>query len=358
MGNLNVEFSSYNIGSDAIKYIPEICLKYGDRAVVIGGEKALNASKEKISSATSASGLSILDYIHYGSDCTISNANRLVDAVQKMDADMIIGVGGGKALDTAKIVAVKVGIPFFAIPTIASTCSAVTKLSVVYDDNGVFDSFYYFDTPPIHAFIDSDIIAGAPVKYLWAGMGDTIAKHYECTLSSRGDRLDHSSGMGIEISSMCVKHSLEYGIKALDDCAKEINSFDVEQIILNNIISTGMVSVLIEDKYNGAVAHSLFYGLTLLEHIEKYHLHGEVVAYGVLVQLALDKQFDELKKLYEFYKSVKFPVSLKELEIENNRDILNEVLKSTISGPDMEYLPYSVTEDMIFDAIQQVESLS
>lgn len=357
MKSQTVTFPNYTIGKDAILNIIEVCSFYGKKIVVVGGKTAIERSKYKIEQSIQGSQLEIMDFIWYGGECTYESIEDIVNRIKAYKVDMIIGVGGGKAIDTAKGVASKVNVPVFTIPTIASTCAAITKLSVVYKETGDFDSFMFFEKPPVHCFMDSEIIANAPDKYLWAGMGDTIAKHYECTFASKGDTLDHSSGLGVEISTMCVKPILQYGEKALEDCKKQVVSFELEQVILNNIISTGLVSMLVAEKYNGALAHSLFYGLALLPHIEKNHLHGEVVAYGVLVQLAMDEQVEEIKKLYDFYKKIKLPTSLKDIGVENNRDNFEIVLEETVSGPDMEYLPYKVTKDMVFQAIQRLEKI-
>ena len=358
MSSQAVTFPNYTIGKDAFINMVEICSFYGKRVLVVGGKTALEKAQYKIERAIKGSSLEIVDWVWYGGECTYENIDHIAREANKNTLDMVIGVGGGKALDTAKGVAHKLNVPVFTVPTIASTCAATTKLSVVYKTTGDFDSFIFFNKPPVHCFMDSDMIAQAPAKYLWAGMGDTIAKHYECTLASRGDQLGHSSGLGVEISTMCVKPILEYGEKALVDCRKQTNSHEIEQVILNNIVSTGLVSMLVEEKYNGALAHSLFYGLTLLPHIEEKHLHGEVVAYGVLVQLAMDQQKDELMKLYEFYKRIHLPTCLDDIGVKNDRVYLEEVLEETVNGPDMEYLPYKVTKDMVFEAIQKLEKIN
>ncbi len=358
MNKTTVSFPDYTIGKDALQKMVDIGTSYGKRILLVGGKIALMKAKPKIERIIQSSPLEIVDTIWYGGECSHENIERVVEKGKKEKVDLILGIGGGKAIDTAKAAADQLQIPVFTIPTIASTCAAITKLSVVYSSKGDFESFLFFDKPPAHCFMDSDIIATAPVQYLWAGMGDTIAKYYECTFASRGDQLDHRSWMGIEISKMCVQPILQYGEKALEDCSRGLNSFEVEQVILNNIVSTGLVSMLVEEKYNGALAHSLFYGLTLLEHIEKKHLHGEVVAYGVLVQLAMDNQEEELRRLYDFYKKVQLPTCLADIEVENHRGYLESVLEETIKGPDMKYLPYKVTKDMVFEAIQKVESIN
>ena len=56
----------------------------------------------------------------------------------------------------------------FTFPTIAATCAATTALSVVYKEDGNFDSFYFYEKPARHSFIDTEIIAAAPECYLRA----------------------------------------------------------------------------------------------------------------------------------------------------------------------------------------------
>ena len=201
------------------------------------------------------------------------------------------------------------------------------------------------------------MIANAPDRYLQAGMGDTIGKFFECHFSARGDKLEHSSALGREISNMCYEPLLEYGEQALIDCKNNMVSVALEQAVLANIVSTGLVSLLVIDDYNCAIAHSVYYGLVLLPEFEEKWLHGNVVAYGVLVQLAVDNDLNEAKKLKEFLKRLDIPTTLAEMAVPVEREYLKAVLTETVTGPDMEHIPYEVTEDMIFDAMKQVEVL-
>lgn len=357
MSHTTVTFPSYTIGKNVLKTLEEVCLPYGKKILVVGGYTAIEKVKEELIKATNNTNLEIIDFVWYGGDCTYENIDKIVKQGREDKAEIIIGVGGGKAIDTAKGIAYKLSIPIITVPTIAATCAAMTSLSVVYTNKGDLDSFFFYEKPPVHCIMDSHIIAKAPSKYLRAGIGDTIAKHYECTLASRGQTLNHSSAMAREISRMCVEPLLQYGEQALLDANNGTSTFEVEQVVLNNIVSTGMVSMLIEEKYNGAVAHSLFYGLTLLPHIEKEYLHGDVVAYGVLVQLAIDNNIEEVNKLYKFFKKIGIPTSIKDIDVKNDRTYLDSVLQETIDGPDMECLPYKITKDMVFDGIQTVENI-
>lgn len=103
---------------------------------------------------------------------------------------------------------------------------------------------------------------------------------------------------------------------------------------------------------HGVVA--LFYGLTKREHIEKKYLHGEVVSYGTLVNLMVDKDWDKLKMAYGVNKSIDLPVCLADLELEKD-DKLEDVLEATMANQEMTHTPYSVTKEMIYQAIQDLE---
>jgi len=307
--------------------------------------------------ALTGSDLIIVDTVLYGHDCTYANIDRLAELAKELKVDMIFGMGGGKALDTAKGAADRAKLPIFTFPTIASTCAATTALSVVYKEDGNFDSFYYFDRPARHAFIDLQIIAKAPWKYLQAGMGDTIGKFFECHFSARGDKLTHSSALGREISNMCYEPLLEYGVQALKDCKEGKVSLSLEQAVLANIVSTGLVSLMVLDEYNCAIAHSVYYGLVLLPGFEEQFLHGNVVAYGVLVQLMVDGDREEALRLKAFMKELEIPTTLAEMNVSLERKYLQEVLVETVTGPDMEHIPYKVNEDMVYEAMIAVEQL-
>lgn len=385
----SVNFANYTIGEDAYQNVKEVCSCYGKKVLLIGGELALKAGKAKLVQALSDSaekasagadlsapflgGLSataagekvsaedseieIVDTVLFGTDCTYVRMEELAAHAKKCGADMIFGMGGGKALDTAKGTAEKAGLPVFTFPTIAATCAATTALSVVYKEDGNFDSFYFYDKPARHSFIDTEIIAQAPERYLRAGIGDTLGKYFECHFAARGDELHHSSALGREISNMCYFPLRDYAEKALEECRENKAGVALEQAVLANIISTGLVSLLVLDEYNCAIAHSVYYGLVLLPGFEEENLHGDVVAYGVLVQLMVDGEEEQAKELKSFLCKLGIRTTLAEMGAPLEREALAAVLKETVTGPDMEHIPYEVTEDMIYDALCKVENL-
>lgn len=185
--------------------------------LVIGGKKALSAAFDKISKNAADGGLDIIGKEIYGTDCTYEAVERLAALPAFKEADMVFAVGGGKAIDTCKCLCIECEKPVFTFPTIASNCAACTSVSIMYHEDGTFFKPHFFTHPAAHAFIDTQIIAAAPYRYLWAGIGDTYAKNYEAEISSRGEKLPHYTEVGVGFSKMCLTPMLEYGRQALED---------------------------------------------------------------------------------------------------------------------------------------------
>lgn len=350
--NTSVIFPSYTVGIDAYDEIKNICSKYGKKIIVIGGKRALKKAKNTIQEGVKDSELEILDFIWYGGEASIENIEALEKNPKVQAADMIFAVGGGKAIDTGKVLAHRMEKPFFTFPTIASTCASCTSLGILYYPNGELREYSYSDIPPVHIFINTKIIAEAPTKYLWAGIGDTLAKYYECTVSARGDELSYSDALGKSISVMSAEPLIKYGTKALQDCENNQASYEVEQIALGIIISTGFVSNLVVIDYNTGLAHAVYNGLTVLEQTE-HHLHGEIVAYGVLVLLTCDKQYEELERVFAFNQKMGLPTKLSDIGV--SIDEIEPVIEKASQCMDIKHWPYEVTYNMIFNAIKELE---
>ena len=342
----------YSIGADAYDSISEVCGPYGKNVVIIGGKQALAVAQDKILAAMGKGSLESLGCFWYGGESSVENVEMLTPQVQ--DADMLFAVGGGKAIDAVKVLAQQNGKPFFTFPTIASTCAACTSLGILYHPDGSLREYSFSKVPPNHIFIDTEIIANAPVKYLWAGIGDTMAKHYECTISSRGDTHTHSDAMGIALSVMCAEPIQRWGREAMEACAAHRVTHEFTEVVLGIIISTGLVSNLVQVNYTTGLAHAVYNGFTVIPSTEaNHHLHGEVVAYGILVLLTADLQYEERERVFRFNKSIGLPTKL--ADIHATEQDLPKVAKKALMGIDVRKYPYVVTEDMIISAILELE---
>lgn len=349
----SVYLPNFTMGENSIDSIKEFLSK-GKKVAILYGNKAFQASKEYINKALEEAELNVVYCENYGKDATYENVEKILQMNGIDEVDALIAVGGGKCLDTVKVVGDRLAKPVYTIPTIASTCAAVTKISIMYHEDGSFKDIQHLRKAPVHALIDPRIICAAPVKYLWAGIGDTMAKHVESVFSARNDVLDYSSELGIKIGENCFYPMLRDGVKALDDAKSGNVSDELERVIQNIIITTGAVSLSVDANYNSALAHALFYGLTVRKHIEKNHLHGEVVSYGTLVQLMMDHQEEMLRKTYLFHQKVGLPTSLTDLELDIQGD-LEDILEVTVNNSELKHVPYPVTKELIYQAMKDLE---
>lgn len=87
--------------------------------------------------------------------------------------------------------------------------------------------------------------------------------------------------------------------------------------------------------------------------IEKRHLHGEVVGFGVLLALLVDRQEEEFEKIYKLNREIGLPVSLKEIEI--TEDEWEESMNRIPEMSDVAHYPYRVTKEMLRDAMDRLK---
>jgi glycerol dehydrogenase len=349
----NVYLPNYSIGSDCYEEIPHVVRFYGKTAVVIGGKIALSKAKDEILKAVENSEVEILDFLWYGGDATYENGDMLAENPLVQKADMLFGVGGGRACDTVKYVADKLDKPLFTFPTLASNCAAVTSISVMYNSDGTFKDYYY---PKIgnHCFIHSGIIADSPRDLLWAGIGDALSKECEAVFSSRGKSLSHTPLMGIQLSHVCTDPLVDYGAKALEDLENGNSSYELEQVVLDIIVSTGLVSNMTTTPddyyYNSTLAHCVYYGSTVTENGHNY-LHGEVVSLGVLCLLQFDGQMEEVDRLMKFNASIGLPVCFDDIKI--REDEFEKMAEKFVTTREWASRPEGVTVEAYIQAMKE-----
>lgn len=355
--NYEVHLPNYSIGDKIYDKIGPVCESYGKKVLVIGGRKALDAAYEKIETYVKQTNLTIIGKELYGENCTYDTVEKLRALPVYEEADMVFGVGGGKALDTVKCLCILDDKPVFAFPTITSNCSACTSVSIMYNEDGSFLKPQFFIRPVMHSFIDTEIIAKAPSQYMWAGIGDTYAKYYEAMISSRDERLEHFTELGVAVSRMCCDPLLRYGAKALEDHKKGLCTYEVEQAVLAIVVTTGIASIFLTKDYtpdyNSGLAHAIFYAMTSYPVIEEKHLHGEVVGFGVLLALLVDGQEEEFEKIYRLNREVSLPVSLEEIEITDRQ--WEECMDRIPDMSDVAHYPYQVTREMLENAMRRLK---
>ena len=270
---------------------------------------------------------------------------------------MVIGVGGGALLDTAKALARRLGLPVVAIPTIAATCAAWTPLSVWYNDAGQALQFEIFDDANFLVLVEPRIILNAPAEYLLAGIGDTLAKWYEAVvLAPQPETLPLTVRLGINGALAIRDVLLESSETALADQQRGELTQAFRDVVDAIVAGGGMVGGLGERYTRVAAAHAVHNGLTVLPQTEKY-LHGTKVAYGILVQSALLGQDDVLAQLVQAYQRFNLPTTLAALEVDiNNSEQLDKVIAHTLRPVEsIHFLPVELNGETLRAAFEKVE---
>ena len=348
---------AFTIGVHAYDAIGKITRHFGKKVVIIGGKTALEKAKQPLLDAIAKTDLQVLGVLWYGDDATYEHVDRLLREQAVQDADLIFGVGGGRAIDTCKVVADRADKALFAFPTLASNCAPSTALAVMYKADKSFAGYYYLDQPPVHTFINMAIIADSPFKFFWAGLGDAMSKECESELASRAAEHFHTVLLGRAIGKACTAPLLQYGEQALDDFKANKITYALQQVVLDIIISTGLVSNCTtggsEYYYNSSLAHMFYNASTVLPQVVEGHLHGEIVAFGVLVLLTYDKQFELRDQVAALYKKCQYPTTLADLDIK--ADEVDSIVDAAPSLTEWTCVPEPMTKEVFKKAIMDAD---
>ena len=272
---------------------------------------------------------------------------------------VIVGIGGGKTLDTAKAVAYYTQSPVIIVPTMASTDAPCSALSVIYTQKGEFSEYLFLKSNPDMVIMDTDIIKNAPSRLLVSGMGDALATYFEARATANSNSNSIAGGKAtktaIALAKLCYETLLEDGYKAKQAVENHVCTKAVENIIEANTLLSGVGF----ESGGLAAAHAIHNGLTAIEQTHKY-FHGEKVAFGTLVQLVLENEsMEEINKVLEFCESVGLPITLSDIGISEikEEEIMNVAKLSCDVNETIHNMPFDVDCEQVYAAILAADSL-
>ncbi len=336
---------------------PQLIGPYGQRPLVIGGGYSLAAFQAGFESLSMT--LDMAQAV-YGHDCSEASLEQLHQAVTNHQADVILGVGGGKALDAAKLIAYQCHLPVITVPTSAATCAAWTALSNVYSDVGAFQYDVSLSHCPELLILDYDLIQTAPTRTLVAGIGDALAKWYEASVSS-GQSQETLTIAAVQQARVLRDILFQKSAMALAQPGSDI----WKQVVDATVLMAGMVGGLGGAQCRTVAAHAVHNGLTHLSP-NRSSLHGEKVAYGILVQLRLEElQHNQLAttarhQLLKFYGEVGLPQTLADLRMDDLPLSQLQTATQVACQPDsdLHHLPFAVTPDQLLAAMVSTAVMS
>ncbi len=352
----------YRIGEGILGELPQFIAELQIKNLhIISGRKSWQATKPYLPEEITRLEESNLTFVE--GHTTLEKVNQLANKIKSNGIDAVLGIGGGTALDITKATAVQADIKSILIPSIAATCAAWTPLSVFYDRNGAFTHYTEFPLATTLVLVEPAIIAEAPVQYLKAGIGDTLAKFYEADALIEAFFTEEELPVPVKVSQfsaiICRDVLLKDGQSALDSVNKGIVTNELTRVIEAIFMTGGMVGGFGEKAGRIAGAHSIHNGLTEAKEVKSL-LHGELVAYGILVQLALEDKQEELIKLLDYYQKWALPTSLSQLNIVNEKkELLSAIIeKAILPHESIHFMKREITKEAVFDAMMMVEKLN
>ncbi len=302
----------YIQGEGVLSELPGWVRFFGKKGLIIASRSA----KEKIligmAAELQAGGVLVE---RFSGECSEKELSRVAALIARERADVIVGMGGGKTIDTAKIAADRAGLPVIVVPTIASTDAPCSGCAVVYTDAGEFEVVLYQKMNPQIVLVDTKVIAEAPARFLISGMGDALATWFEARSCNRTQSENACGGLstmaGLHLARLCYDTLLQHGPAAKIAVERRLVTPSLGHIIEANILLSGLGF----ESGGLATAHSVHNGLTALSETHGFY-HGEKVAFGVLTGLALtDAAPEETRTVYAFCESIGLPTTLADIGV-------------------------------------------
>lgn len=252
-------------------------------------------------------------------DGSASNEDMTRLAKEMPDADVIVAIGGGRVLDTAKGTAELLGIEYVTIPTVLGTCAAYTPIAAVYHPDHTFKAVEYYTRSASLCLVDLTLLVNSPRKYFAGGIGDTLAKWYEAE-----GIVQHTKGVlpvmvqvGLQTAKVTQEVLLADSREALDSLERKEVTPAFTRVVETVIAVAGTVGGFAGEYGRMSGAHAIHNGMSLVHETHDYE-HGLKVAYGVLVQLTAEEKTEEVQRLQPFYKENGFPHTLADFGVKTN----------------------------------------
>ena len=349
--------SRYVQGRHAIESIGSNASELGTRPFVVSGKRAFATVGPRMRESLEAAGAPVIGYDDSITECTYAKIESVRSKVEELGADLVIGSGGGKAVDTAKAAADKAGIPVMTVPTQCATNADQMADAVIFTEEHQFVEDYYLSRAPALVLVDTEVVGLAPIEYLVQGMGDAVASGVEKPAYAKAMRARGSDQLAataaLEVNLKCYDTLMSFGAEAKRDSQRGEVTEALEAVIEAIKLMSGF-------GFGGggcAAAHAIHNGLIAIPGMKKKH--GEIVAYGTLVQMALEgREHSSIRQLMDWCDDIGLPTSMADLGDLDLSALPAAAEKACDPSDTMSNMPFTVTPKMVLEAIERVDGLS
>ncbi len=292
IGEKNIgDFGKFLKSLNRPKKVSLICGKNVQKVLKIKVEKSLKKKK--------------IQFIwHTSINNQIKSINKIEKDVKKDNSDLIVGIGGGRSVDTAKLISYNLSIPFVSLPTAASHDGMASPFVSIKSDK----PHSIIASAPMGVFVDIDIIKKAPSKLLASGCGDLIAniiavKDWQLSYKKKKEYYGrYAANLAMMSAKIVMENSSEFRKKGLD-----------ARVIVEGLISAGVASCIAGSSRPCSGAEHLF-SHALDKIAPGIGLHGEKCGIGSIMMAKLQGQ--DWKKIVKTLKDVGAPTTAKEIGLE------------------------------------------
>jgi glycerol dehydrogenase len=325
-------------------------------AVIVAGSSAIRFLSQTWERTFQEAGIKH-QVLPFAGECTAAEIRRGGEAARAAHAQVVIGAGGGKVLDTARAIAADLSLPVINCPTIASSDAPCSALSVIYTEAGGVEEYRIYRRNPDLVLVDTSIIAKSPVRPLVAGMGDALATWFEARVCVEGGvknmRGGASTRSALALAELCYKTLLADGLAAIEALHQQEATDALERLVEANTLLSGLGF----ESSGLAAAHAIHNGLTTAPGTHDY-MHGEKVAFGLIAQLMLESQPQSvIDEVLAFSSSVGLPITFADIGIRKpSRELLETIARrATIPNETIHNEPITVTAELVMEAMRAAD---
>ncbi|WP_323014782.1 glycerol dehydrogenase [Devosia sp.] len=328
----------------------------GRSAIVLADERVEAIVGDTIRAAAAEAGVGITP-LRFGGEITYAEIERLVAAVSDAKHDIVVAAGGGKTIDTGKLLSRELNARFVSVPTVASNDSPTSHIAVVYDENHKLVGVEQNKANPDLVLVDTAIIAKAPLTLLSAGVGDALVKRFEVEqcIGAGGKNVFGSASplSALALAQACYDTVREHTVPAYAAIARGKIDHHLEALVEASVLMSGLAF----ESGGLSVSHGMTRGLSVIPGVANA-LHGHQVAYGLLVQLVLENRDQAfMDDMYGFYRDARLPLKLADLghDGKSNSDI-DTIAQVSAEAAHMKKFYRPITAADIASAITQIEA--
>lgn len=309
------------VGNGVIKELGSFLNNLGYHAVhIVTGPHIITKIKEPVETVLTKNGFKV-----HWSEIYVADMKTIKKIVESTDqkVDILIGLGGGKTVDVAKLAAFNTNLPYLSIPTSASHDGISSPFASI---KGSGRPYSIVANPPLGIIADLDIIGGAPIRLLASGCGDLIGK-VTAVKDWEIERTDKGSYFGKYAASLArLSADIVFEEAKNIGLGKEDSIRDVVEALLSAGVAAGIAG---SSRPCSGSEHLFAHALDIQG--ENNGLHGEKVGLGTILMAKL--QGINWEKIVKALEDIHAPTRGKDIGLDDKR-IVKAILQAKKIRPD------------------------